>query len=240
MKKICSCLMILPFFISCDNDEKSVVNNDVKNASVLANRPGGITPGNADNIYDFSGELYNELVDSYGPRSSWPSTLTGTISHVETLANANTGIAVLKTADYAPITTVRAQYLLTNGTTCLDEVITASGLASRPAKDFKAFINLLLPLCSGEANYLSIYDFITEYESEIIDDGSITEHDRKLILVTTSIVRYSAFYRRKPKKNTDIDWEFMVTHIIATIEGASDGSAEAITTSVSVSIAENQ
>jgi len=240
MKKIHSLLMILPLLIACDSETEIPVGLGQQDTVASLNKIlDGPSPANISNVYDDAGILHNQLIDEYGLTGILPSSVDSIIGRVEALALNNSQITLKKTSAYAPLTVSRANYLLTSGTGCLDEVMANTGLSPAVKGNFSDFITSLITVCGTEPSYTTVLNFITAYEAIVMTNLLITPQEKKLILTITSIVRHSAFYRRKPKRNTDIDWEFMITHIVATVEGASAGTAEAITTSVAISIAEN-
>ena len=232
--------MILPFF-ACETAQEPLTPEVQQNKQPFYNKIiDGSAPAYVTNPYDNAGVLHNQLLDDYALAGTLPTALDSIIAQVEALAISNTAITATKTPAYIPITLARANYLLANSSSCLTQVLDNTVLNPTLKDNFSDFLNGLIVVCGSEPSYATVGNYITSFEATIIGDSTITTQDKKLILTTTSIIRHSAFYRRKPKRNNDIDWEFMVTHIVATVEGAAAGTAEAITTSVAISIAENQ
>ena len=135
MKTLYSCLIILTFFTSCTTDNNAVQQDTVK---AIANRTANVLPGNNANPYDEAGWLHNELFESYYESGNRPTTLSGIIAKVETLADANTGFKALKTSSYHPVSTTRVQYLLDHKNTCVGEVISASSLTTKAKLSFSS------------------------------------------------------------------------------------------------------
>jgi capsular polysaccharide biosynthesis protein len=84
-------------------------------------------------------------------------------------------------------------------------------------------VDYKLPFCENEEDYDLVYDTIVNYEGAAMADALLTAKDKKIILITTCVLRYSVYKKRKPKRNDDHDWDINVTHIAGTIESANMG-----------------
>jgi len=97
-----------------------------------------------------------------------------------------------------------------------------------------------LSLCETEDDYEVIYNYIVAYETIVLKSTSFTESDKRVALITTSVARHSAYYRKKrPKKNKDPEWDLMVGNIIAATDGAATGIQESVMRALIVGIAQN-
>lgn len=238
MKTLYSCLIILAFFISCDN--ASDITEAATTSSELFSRTATELPGNAANPYDDAGWIHNEIFESYYESGNKPTTLSGIITKVETLADANTGFQSLKTTSYHPVSVTRIQYLLDHKNTCVAEVLSASSMSSRAKLSFSSFINSLDVVFDTETNCDVLYQFVVDYEKEILNDTLLTAKDKQIILTTTSIARHSAYLaKKKPKKNTDPDWTILIVNVIGAVDGAEFGTAESLVEGLVCGIATN-
>lgn len=237
MKTLYSCLIILTFFTSCTTDSNSVQQGTIK---TIANRTANVLPGNSNNPYDEAGWLHNELFESYYESGNKPTTLSGIISKVEALADANADFRALKTSAYQPVSVTRVQYLLDHKNTCAAEVISASSMTSRAKLSFSSFINSLVVVFDTETNCDVLYQFVVDYEKEILNDSLLTAKDKQIILTTTSVARHSAYLaKKKPKKNTDPDWTILIVNVIGAADGAAYGTAESLVEGLVGGIAQN-
>jgi hypothetical protein len=169
--------------------------------------------------------------------STLPTTLSAIIDGVDSKANANSAFTAIKGTSYSKISTTLAQDLLDSHTS-LDDVIVASALSSTAKASLSDFADTFLQLCQTQDDYGVVYDYIVDYEGDVA--SLFTGSDKKQILTITSIVRHSQFKRKKPKNYRDLDWEHNVFHLVGAIEGSSNGTAEAITTALSLGIYEGQ
>lgn len=238
MKTISSCLFILIFFISCDNDSNDATPNAVN--SGMTSRIATELPGNAANPYDEAGWIHNELFETYYESSNKPTTVAGVISRVEALADSNSNFKVIKTASYHPVSAERIQYLLDHKTTCVSEVIANSTLSSSAQLSLSNFMVSLDEKFAVETSCDLLYNYVVAYEKTVLDNVIFTAKDKQLILTTTSIARHTVYLaRKKPKKNTNPDWTILILHIAAAEDGAEYGIAESITEGLVAGILSN-
>lgn len=114
--------------------------------------------------------------------------------------------------------------------------MTAAGKVS-----LDSFVNSLLSLLDKEDNCDVFYDFVVNYEATIINNPLLTERDKRIILTTSSIARHTTYRAMKrPKKNTDPDWDLLIGNIMGGTDGAIYNRAEAITMALVTGIAQNQ
>lgn len=238
MKTLYSCLFILTFFISCDGESELSTNKDSQNG--IVERITTELPGNADNPYDETGWVHNEIFSSYYESENKPSTIQGIIGKVEDLTAANINFKVLKTSSYQPVSATRVQYLLDHQSTCVGDVISKSSLSSEAKQSLSTFVNSFIPFFETETDCVVLYNYVVAYEHAVNTATGLTARDKQIILTTTSVARHSAYLaRKKPKRNTDPDWTILVGNVIAAAEGADLGMAEAITEGLVTGIAQN-
>ncbi|MBA4135341.1 MAG: hypothetical protein C0525_11505 [Flavobacterium sp.] len=237
MKKLYSCLIILTFFTSCSIDS----NTSKQDATTsMANRTVNLLPGNIDNPYDEAGWLHNEIFESYYAGGNLANSVLGIANRVEAIAAANTGFNVIKTSTYHPVSPERIEYLLEHKNTCLAEVISASSMTAKAKTSLSNFIISLIAVFDRETNCDVLYKFVADYEKVVLSDSSFTTNDKRIMLITTSIARHSAYLAKKrPKKNTDPDWTILVVNIAAAADGAEYGIAECVTEGLVGGIASN-
>lgn len=236
------CLTVLFLFASCDIETaKEYISTTTLDDTPVVNRVLIDSIANKSNPYDYCGQLFLEMLDVYyeTPRDSVD--LETLISEIGEIAAKVPAFNSIKSIDYKSPSAERVHYLVSFKDTCFPEVLMDSGISGTAVNSFSLFVKDYVALCSSEADYDAIYNFVVHYESLVLSDLSIHSRDKELILITTSVARHSAAAKRKrPKKNTDPAWDFLICGIYGSIEGASSSPAEAITFALVSSIAENQ
>ncbi len=225
-------------FVSCnsDNEPATFESPNGSSAKVVAS-----LPENDSNPYDEVGRTYDELFDAYFVNGYADTTVSQIVNSVETLATANSRFNSIKTQNYHNVSSTRVQYLVDHPTTSVNDVITASSMSASGKSNLSNFINSYIDFFNIENDCTSIYNKIVAYENEVLVNAALTANDKRIILTTTSVTRYLTYRaRKKPKKNTDPDWHIFIGNIVASIEGAEHGSAEAVTMSLVTGIAQNQ
>jgi len=244
MKNIHSCTLIIVFFImmstglvSCSSDNDTT---NSENANTLSAKLITTLPGNDANPYDEVGWLYNELFDTYYTNANLGGSVPQIISKVQTIADASASFNSIKGYPYHNVSSTRVQYLLEHSSTCVNDVISASSMSTAGKSSLMTFINQFIPFLDAESDCDVIYDKVIAYENDVLLNSSLTQTDKRIIFTTTSVARHSAYRaRKKPKKNTDPDWNIFIGNIIASTEGAEYGSAEATTMALVTGIAQN-
>lgn len=239
MKKIYSCLLILTFFTSCTDDSNT--QHEVDTNTIAHRGINELSPLNSDNPYDAVGQLHDTLFETYYASGNLPSDISGIINRVESVANSNSTFISLKETNYQAGSLQRVQYIAEHPTTCVADIISSSSMTASAKLSLKDFINSFIVFFPTELNGDILSDFVLKYEDTVLTNTAFTTNDKRIILITTSIARHSAYMaRKKPKKNTDPDWLILVGNIIAATEGAEDGSAKALTMSLVTGIVQNQ
>jgi hypothetical protein len=225
MKKLYSCLIILTFFSSCNNDENTIqeFNPALNNRGV-----GDNLPANSSNPYDNAGRIYDEIFDTYYNGTSRNSDVQSVIANVENIANSNSSFISMDSS-YTSLSAERVQYLATRSSSDIGGIIGASNLLSIGKTSFSNFLISFTALYDSESDALQMYNAVVKYEEAVITNGLLTVKDKRIILTTTSVLRYSSYRaKKKPKKNTDPDWLISVGHAFGSEEGAEENEAKAI------------
>jgi hypothetical protein len=238
MKKLYSCLLILTFFTSCTEDSNTL--QEVKTNANANRATNEVLALNNNNPYDTVGQLHDELFETYYASGNLPNDINLIINKVESIANSNSTFIAMKGVNYKDVTQQSVTYILEHKSTCVTDIISNSSMTSAAKLSLTDFINYLLLLFPSESSGDVLSDFVIKYENTVIANPLLTTNDKRIMLITTSIARHSAYMaRKKPKKNTDPDWTILVGHVIAATEGAEEGSAKAITLALVTGIAQN-
>lgn len=244
MKNLCLCLLVLVFCLSCDDSSEYVDNTDLTPNAVAGNalvyRTDNLFPENVENPYDYSGQLFLEILSTYYESNHNTNDLNGLVAFIDSIAQQNIDFKEIKPASYRAPSLERIQYFIVNKQSCLLSVIDSSGVSAAAQLSLIGFIDSYLTMCSGEGSYEVVHEYVIAYEEDVLANLLLTAADKQVILVTTSIARHSAAIKKKrPKKNTDPLWDLLICTVYGSIENADSSPAEAVTLALASGIAEN-
>lgn len=229
MKNISFPLVILSLIIvSCTTDtienSKSIDNNVSNEKSQNSARlVQDLIPENPANIYDYVGKLHNDILDVYLAGNYQYTTIAQISLQVEIIAAANNDLMLLDTGTILPTNLNVIQEIINNPQAQLDQAIVNSTMTSTAKNSLSSFMsNLLL---WENHSYEEIYQSILSYESTVISNPVFDNEDKRIILTTSSIVRYSIYYDVVEK---DKDWDTSIGHRVGGLSGALDNSSVAI------------
>lgn len=246
MKFIYLCLIVIPFFISCtespdvgESDTKASVSKS--SSRLITKKSSAVLPINKANPYEIAGQLHAELYALYYAEDSLSSSVASVADRVTMLANENESFTALAGINYSFKSNSRVTYILSAIDSCTPGIINNSLVANKARISFNTFVNSLLLLCKTESDYAVIHDFVVTYENDISENNTFSLSDKKIILTTTSIARYSVYeIIQRPKKNTDPEWDLLVGNIAGGTEGSTESLEKAIVMSLITGIAENE
>ena len=184
---------------------------------------------NSENPFDFVGAINAQLYADYYHLTSRDSSLSSVIMDVVTLAHSNASFQGLSTSPYSFKSLEQLHYILSSPSdSLLTESVQAAVSDPQLQGEFISFIEGILA-GANERSSISLYDEITIFEDEVSNNPSIQSDDKRVLLATTSVLRFQlSKKKRRPKKNTDPDWDLMLTTMGATVIGAKDGVQDAI------------
>ena len=196
------------------------------------------TASNPLNPYDGAGEIHDEILTAYMSAPVLPSTLQDILESVDSIAQLNSRFTGAKSLGYSAFTTQQASAIL-NDSNAVASAIANSGISSTAKTRLSDFADDYILYCSTSDDYGGLYDFIVDFEDSILS-SSLSTADKRAVLTVTSVVRYSQFRRKRPKKNRDLDWEVNMFHLAGAIEGSPTCTATAVSRALSLGIAENR
>ncbi|RKS03087.1 hypothetical protein [Flavobacterium sp. 102] len=244
MKFFNFCLILFLFFISCSeptnpSSESTATDGTLSRSVDLAY---DLPARNAANPYDDAGQIHHELLLTYYYADFQPLTFNGIVTTTTTIANSNASFnALTKDTPYVLTAEDRVLYILTHVDSCMTDIIDASLDTPSAKVSLADFTDSFFFLYQYEEDYSVIYDFVAAYESDVLKDTLWTEKDKRVILTTTSIARHTAYAKKKkPKKNKDPEWQYLVGNIAAAIDGADEGVEEAVMRGLITGIVENR
>lgn len=228
--------------MSCSDASDISIDSSTANPNnyLYAYRIGDVSPTNPLNPYDIAGQVHSELYAAYYEDDSLPVELSDVINRVLIVSNENETFVSLSNTSYLIDSTMLSS-LLGQISCCSAEIIDNSLATDEAVISFQSFISTLVPLCNEEEDYTIIHSFITSYENFVFESKNIPASDKQVIMISTSIIRFSTYERKKrPKKNTDPEWDLMIGNIIGCVDGASEGIETAVLKSLICGIVENR
>ena len=201
------------------DDTISSEKSKQKTARLVQNQ----TPENPANIYDFAGKIHNEILDVYLAGNYQHYTIAQISQQIELIAAQNSNLTSLNVGANLSTNAVLIQEIINNPQTKLDETIANSAMTVVAKNNLSSFMNNML--LWQNLSYEEIYGSIIAYESTVIANPEFTNEDKRIILTTSSIARYSTYYDLERK---DKDWETSTGHRVGAVSGALDNPSMAI------------
>lgn len=233
MKNISLGLVILTLLIfscttdSIDNTENINGKVSSKKSEKLARLVQKLTPENPANIYDLAGKLHNHILDIYLVGNYQYNTIAQISQQSEAIAAEDNDLMLLNLGINPPINLEVIQEIVNNPQAKLDEAIANSTMTNVAKGSLASFMNYVLLWENNE--YGAIYQSIISYESSVMTNPQFNNEDKRIILTTSSIVRYSLYYAKERK---DEDWDSSVGNRVGGLSGAINNSSIAITRSL--------
>jgi len=241
MKKPFLCLFLLSL-VSCSQQDDAAIE---KNGAVIADpstylRTVADPAENSANPFDLAGKVHDELFQLYFAQPVAPFSITSMASQIETLASLNKNFQRLNGANVPRTTATKTQAYSGHEACGVADAITTSSLGVAAKASLTAFTSTILLMNSGTSDYDAFYTYIETYESGVLANSQFTAGEKERLLTVSSICRYSAYRgRKKPKKNDDPDWDYLVLSLAGSIDGAEQNTAESVVTSLTAGIFQN-
>lgn len=245
MKIIKLCVLLLTVLLMSCSISPEIEAPSIQKSSELplpySSKNGVFEPENGLNDYDYAGWLHNAIFEAYYDGTIKDTSLLAIVEQVNRLANENSAFVGLSAVTYNFEDIVKARAVLKNPLLVRATSINASLEHSGVAVEFLEFLDGIELLCRTENDYDVIYAEVIAYEQSVLSDVRISKHDLEIIMTTTSLLRYSTYKRKKrPKKNTDPEWDLLIANVTGAASGSSESVQEAVVLSLVVGIATNK
>lgn len=231
MKNLKAWLMILPLLtIACSeetSEPKSLENQSYYDAHRLDREASNIS-----NPFDIAGEAHNAVLETLNETYLDSLSVQDVAAIIDSISSPHLGLAVFPLNISSPSRLLQIDWLI-NEEDPIQEVFNYSSLGFTAQLNLKSFISSIL--LESENSFEEIYDSIVHYEDTILNCVQFTTEEKQILLVTTSIIRYSFYY----KKRKDKDWETNVGNIAAAVLGGEDGLVLAVKMALAVGICQN-
>lgn len=238
-------LAFLPIMLSCSQSGEletlpSVATMVSTNATYSA-KYGDVDPSNLENPYDAVGAINNSIFLQSSSVTWRDSSIAAVIDGVQNFANNSIYFQQLSSYPYVFVDTERVNRLLVSNDSLLSNSLKIAVGDIDLRISFEQFFNQIMSENANDVSYSLIYDEIASYEKSIINNVSASSSDKQALLSATSILRYKIKrLKKRPKKNTDPDWDLMITTMGATLEGGKEHLQEAIILSLISELAKSQ
>jgi hypothetical protein len=228
-------LVLVLVSISCDT---SIKENETALSFKKNSQKKYDLPFNLSNSFDSAGQIHNEILTSYYAHYPLP---TETDSIINLFHAKATSHPFFSTVTGSLILPHEFEMILKHPDTVLQDFLQSSALSEKAKISLSIYIEELLLYADSSDDYATIYDYITNYENTINTNTLYSSSEKAIILTITSITRHSVYMKKKrPKKNTDPDWNWLTTNIVAATAGANGDTQKAIYTALISGIIENK
>lgn len=228
MKNLKVWLLILPMFITACSDQVTAEPDKIRDGGENSAED----PSNTANPYDYAGVLYNEIVKNMDQNG-----LTYTsIGQVASVTDSVAGIKleqILLPNDPSLSTRLDDLQFLLNDPQPVNKILAQSSLSQNAKAGFVSFLDSLV--IHGGEPYEDIHPIIVAYEASVAADTLYSPEEKRILLTTTSVARYSVSERKRKDK----DWETAVTNIVGTLLGAEINISLGIKLAAAVRVCQN-
>jgi hypothetical protein len=239
MKTIYLCAVAWPLLAGCSY-ESAPARSDLEVQHTLQYRDGGKSPENDDNPYDYVGQIHNEIAYSYHNDTIKPVTIAGVIARVGYTAELNSRFTGIKEMSYSAPAVYAVSNIQIYGTTLLPGILAGSGMSTAGKEAMVLLTTMILAEAGNSNSFEENYDAIADFENAVLAHTGLTVYDKKVLLIVSSVGRHATYLvKKKPKKNTDPDWNVLIINLVGTVEGALKSEAEAINMGLVCGVLEN-
>lgn len=237
MKKLNVLMAILPLFtIACSEEYTGEIIETVQLKETVhaarSAKESGIGPTNDANPFDIAGSIHNEILQTFDQTNFNSQSIEEIAFLIDSIASVNSGIISLSN-DAALSSRLSEITWIVNSDNAIDEVLAVSALSGNAKASLLTFANSLLLMTAD--SYENIHSMIVFYEASVLSNSTFTNNDKRIILTTTSVARYSIYI----EKRKDKDWETGVSKIAATVSGAEQGVILGLKMALTIELCKN-
>lgn len=232
--KNASLLLILFFsFIIFSCTSEDAVHDLTSNKKISLMKPKMILlgPENIANPYDSLGRLHNEILEIYLTTSTGSAVIEDIMAQIQSIGLSN-AINIVQDCS-APSSINIINTIINNPQNSATTIIENSILTVEAKIKITALLETLSALKARP--YEDIYEFITMYESNILSNNLLNSEDKRILLTTSSIARYSIYY----KKKKDRDWDTSIGSYLGAVVGALDSLLSPVIMALVTGITQN-
>jgi hypothetical protein len=198
MKTILLCIMTSVFFVSCsvEEDYSTVANLSTRRDSMPEQYP-----ANTSNPFDARGKAIYDALQFYYQDHQTPNSVSALSSQIryvsaKILRNGN------QTGRLIPFTDEMVESIMENPDQSMLLIVQNSALQVYAKNNLITFLQHLI--VKRQEEFSVTYNYITDYEQEVLNDTVFSSEEMETILTIASISRYSLYSAEERK---DRDWE---------------------------------
>ena len=186
-------------------------------------------PENPANAYDIAGKIHNDILDAYLSGNYEFNTIAQISQKIDSISALNNDLLNLETN--LPVNLQEIQETVDSPQIKLEQAM-ANSTMTRAAKI--CLFNFMTSILLWEKNeYPIIHQLIISFETSVIYNTQFSNEEKRIILTTSSIARYSSYYAKERK---DKDWETSVGNRVGAVQGAVANSSTAINRSILIGL----
>ena len=214
--------------LSCSTDENFIdaqTNATINIANNDLERTVAFVAENKNNPFDYTGKTYNAILQEYDNNNFPSSNPQVIVENVESIANNLPDFIALKNSNAFVNANYETLINIISGDYLIDYALANSGLSLNAQVVLNNFIvNLKIQVESQST--ATVHTFILDFEDTIWQQNNLSTSDKKIILSTTSIIRYA----NAENKNggPDKHWRDIKNSITATLSCIAQNSAEGV------------
>ncbi|WP_294825176.1 hypothetical protein, partial [uncultured Flavobacterium sp.] len=185
---------------------------------------------NALNPYDYTGRIHNDILESLDGMDLGLTSVEQISTLIDSIEAAHPDVPY----PAASLSNLTGEISwMANDNSALDDILMDSSLGITAQSSLSGFIDSLLLLNS--ASFDDIYSMIVLYEASVLANSAFTTTEKRTILTTTSVARFS-LHRKKRK---DKDWETSVGNYAGTVYGAQENGLLGLKLAAAVGVYQN-
>jgi hypothetical protein len=201
-----------PSILSSDTTESVGSNKEIL---YYNSKKADAMPTNTENPYDSDGRIYHELFKNNYKSDGLQGLSSSVSSPVESVAYAKITFNKMQKKESNSVKSAKGTNVISHSTISFSDIIENSNMRAASKLSLIDFIHSLQFLFKNEDQYGMLYDFVVKYEKGILVNPLLTPTDKKIILTTSSIARYSTFAAKTESVEAiDPDWKILVGHLI--------------------------
>lgn len=231
MKNLKVFLAILPLLtIACSDEYTGEIT---KTARVeQSTKKLVIGPDNPANPFDSAGIIHNEIMETIEETAFNSQSIEDIAILIDSISAIQPELQLLSNDSTLSSRLPEITWIV-NNKAAINDVLAASTLGVNAKTSFISFVDSLL--LAIDKPYGDIHSMIVSYEASILNNSVLTSNDKRIILTTTSVVRYSVY----EEKRKDKDWETGVSRIAATVAGAENNLVLALKMALTVGLCQD-
>jgi|GEM_PF-5502863 len=225
--------------VSCSTDDRLndlAANEEIETAGKLSQRAASYSPENRDNPFENAGRTYNAVLDVYD-NAVIGNNLQSTIQTLQTAANNVPDFIALKPGNHYTSVSYQTIKNIMDNIYSLENALYDSTLSSNGKYVLASFIVDLKSEVTTQPRE-TVNAFVIDFENNLLLQNTLTDNDLKIILTTTSILRYANSY--ESNEDPDKKWGNIKVGIIATINGLSQDTAKGVLSASIVKMLQEQ